>query len=331
MADNLILSLKTVLPMVILTGVGIFLGKIKLFGEAFYAGADKFVFKVSLPCMIFLQVAGCELSEGTSYFRLTLFIVLAIVGFAALYSGISVAAIKQMRQRGAAVQGMFRSNVAILGTVLMENMFRDGAMKTAALAAYAVVMPFVVLIYNILAVSVLAVFMPGEDENGDANRRFGAKDFGRALLETVKNPLIIAVAAGLPFMFFGIRLPEIADKSLGYLSQCTTGLSLISLGAGFSFKSLAGNIKLAAVITAVKTVFQPAAGVALACLFGFRGAELAVAFIIFGTPAAVSSYIMAKNMKSDHELAGQVMLLTTIFSVFTLFAGSFILRTLGLI
>ena len=97
MADNLILSLKTVLPMVILTGVGIFLGKIKLFGEAFYAGADKFVFKVSLPCMIFLQVAGCELSEGTSYFRLALFIVLAIAGFAALYSGISIAAIKQMR------------------------------------------------------------------------------------------------------------------------------------------------------------------------------------------------------------------------------------------
>ena len=41
MADNLILSLKTVLPMVILTGVGIFLGKIKLFGKKviFYVGA----------------------------------------------------------------------------------------------------------------------------------------------------------------------------------------------------------------------------------------------------------------------------------------------------
>ena len=54
-------------------------------------------------------------------------------------------------------------------------------------------------------------------------------------------------------------------------------------------------------------------------------------FIVFGGPAAVSSYIMAKQMKSDHELASQILLISTLMSLFTMFAGIFILRTAGLI
>ena len=64
---------------------------------------------------------------------------------------------------------------------------------------------------------------------------------------------------------------------------------------------------------------------------GFTGTSLGCVFIVFGGPAAVSSYIMAKQMKSDHELASQILLISTLMSLFTMFAGIFILRTTGLI
>ena len=54
-------------------------------------------------------------------------------------------------------------------------------------------------------------------------------------------------------------------------------------------------------------------------------------FIIFGGPAAVSSYIMAKQMKSDYELASQILLISTLMSLFTLFLGIFVLKAAGLI
>ena len=338
MANNLLLSLNTVLPIVILAAAGVIMGRLKLFPDAFFAGADKFVFKVALPCMIFLQVAGADFSKSASYLKLMLFTVGALTLFCVLYSVTVPLFIKDRRKAGASVQGMFRSNVAILGAVLIENMFADGEIKAAAVTAYAVVMPFVVLIYNIYAVGVLAVFMPREEptegaeaEAADAPKKSGftAADFGRACLETLKNPLIIAVFLGFPFMFFGIKIPDTLKTSINYFSQCTTGLALVSLGAGFSFSSLAGNLGLASIVTAVKTVLQPAMGVGLAWLLGFRGPELAVAFIVFGTPSAVSSYIMAKNMKSDHELAGQILLLTTVVSIFTMFGGTLIMRVLG--
>ena len=53
--------------------------------------------------------------------------------------------------------------------------------------------------------------------------------------------------------------------------------------------------------------------------------------ICFGAPTAVSSYIMAKKMGNDHDLAGQILLLSTMFCVVTIFSGIFILKTLGLI
>jgi predicted permease len=48
-------------------------------------------------------------------------------------------------------------------------------------------------------------------------------------------------------------------------------------------------------------------------------------------PVAVSSYIMAKDMNSDHVLAGQLVVLTTVLCGFTLFAGIYLLRVLSLI
>ncbi len=323
MLDNLLLSLNTVLPVLILTVVGIVLKRIKLLPDAFYDGADKFVFKIALPAMIFLQVAGADISEGAKYYKLPLFAVPMICLTCLIFSLLTPLFVKDRRKVGAMVQSMFRSNAAILGVVFIENLFADPAERGVALAAYAITAAFVILAYNVLSVVVLTVFMPSE--NGEKNKI----DIKKILLSTIKNPLIIAVLLGLPFMIFGIKLPSVATSSLKYLSNATTGLALISLGAEFSFSSLKGNISHAVITSLIKTVIHPILGVGAAYLLGFRGSELLIIFIIFGTPAAVSSYIMAKNMKSDYELAGQILLLSTMACILTIFLGTFVMRTLG--
>ena len=118
---------------------------------------------------------------------------------------------------------------------------------------------------------------------------------------------------------------------LNYLSNMATPLALISLGATFRMESLKGRLGLTLLASAIKTAILPAICCLAAIAIGFRGVELGVIFIQFGSPASVSSYIMAKQMKSDHELAGQIMLISTLMSVFTMFAGTFILRMAGLI
>ena len=49
MLDNLILSLNTVTPVLILTVLGMVLKKIRLLPDSFYSAADKYVFDIALP------------------------------------------------------------------------------------------------------------------------------------------------------------------------------------------------------------------------------------------------------------------------------------------
>jgi predicted permease len=218
------------------------------------------------------------------------------------------------------VQGCCRSNFAILGVPLAENMF--GKTGTQMIA---IVMPFVILMFNSYSVIILSIF------SSDAEQKLNRKSIIGILKNIVTNPLIIGVVIGLPFMIFGWELPVIADKSLTYLNNLCTPLALMSLGANFKPANMKGRVGYAVMAALGKTVILPGIMVTLAALLGFRDAALGVVLIQFGAPTAVSSYIMAKKMKNDGELAAQILLLTTMFCVISIFIGIFILKTLHLI
>lgn len=324
MFDNLILSLNTVTPVLILTLLGMFMKKIKLLPDSFYSAADKYVFNLALAALIFKQIVDADLGSGGEAIKLPIFTSIMLVITCTFFSVVTHLTVKNPPRVGASVQGMFRSNSSILGVVFITNIYAGTAEGSAALAGYAITMPFVILMYNVLSVIVLTVFMPTEE--GEAKKKI---NIGKILLNTIKNPLIIAVLIGLPFMIFGIKLPTIAYTSVKYVADSATALALISLGAGFSFETLKGNITLATIVSIIKTVIHPIIGVAAAYLCGFRGNELLITFIVFGTPSAVSSYIMAKNMKSDYELAGQILLISTLLCILTIFLGVFLMKTVG--
>ena len=66
-----------------------------------------------------------------------------------------------------------------------------------------------------------------------------------------------------------------------------------------------------------------------AYLAGLRGENLAVLFVVSGAPTAVASFIMAKAMDSDGDLAAGIVFLATVCSALTLSAGILVLRSMG--
>lgn len=317
--NNFIYSVNVILPIFLLAFLGVFLKKIGLIGESFAAGADKLVFKVGLPTMLFLEIARSSVSESLDP-RLVLFVFLSVTGGFLGISGIICLITPDNAKRGALIQGICRSNFAILGVPLIENMY-----GSAGLAEVALVMPVTILLFNVYSVIVLSVFAPKEKQIS------AGKTALRILRNIVTNPLIIGVVLGLPFMFFSWQLPVAASKTLQYLSNLVTPVALISLGVSFRPEDLKGRLAYALGASVAKTVGMPALMVTVAALLGFRGVPLGIVLVLFGAPTAVSSYIMAKNMDSDHELAGQILLLTTMLCLFTIFLGIFILKSLNLI
>ena len=52
---------------------------------------------------------------------------------------------------------------------------------------------------------------------------------------------------------------------------------------------------------------------------------------MLGAPTAVSSYTMARQLDADSELAGQIVVFTSVCSILTMFFWVFLLRQLALL
>ena len=319
MLSNLTYSVNAILPIFLLAVLGALFRKTGKIDDRFVDTADWLMFKIALPVMLFQEVAGSSLSDSLDL-KLILFLIVSVTLSFLLTSVVVFVTVRDRSKRGALIQGCCRSNFAILGVPIAVNMFGDIGGETIAIA-----MPFVILMFNTYSVIILTVY------SGDSDKRLDRGTVIGILKNIATNPLIIGILLGVVFLLAKIPIPAAADKTLTYLANLTTPLALISLGANFRMESLKGRVGYALIGALTKTVILPAAAVTPAALIGLRGPSLGVVLICFGAPTAVSSYIMAKKMGNDHELAAQILLLSTLFCVLTIFVGIFILRTLALI
>lgn len=322
MLDNLIYSANAVMPIFLLFALGYILKAIGFLKKEFIDGCDKFVFRIALPCLVFTQLAFSQnkVLSGTD----VLSIIFCSVSIVVLVFGLILLCpliIKSSASRGAFIQGAFRSNFSVLGLPLSASLFGDDGTRIASF-----MLACAVPIYNILAVVILSI------NNPDKKQILHKQKTALSILKDIAaNPLIIAVIFAIPFFVFKLDMPNMFKQSITYIADTATPIALLSIGAGFDFSKLKGKVSLSVSCVFLKMLVIPLLFVVVAAALGFRNEHLGLVFIVFGSPTAISSYTMAKSMNSDHQLASQILLLTSITSVFSIFFGSFILKQIGLI
>ncbi|MBQ7335195.1 MAG: AEC family transporter [Clostridia bacterium] len=325
--DSLIFALNAVAPIVIMVAIGYLLKKIGFMNEMFAKMANKLVFRVFLPSMLFLNVYKIDDLGGMDFgYVAYVLVALAVIFLLALPAVLMLT--KVPGRRGALLQASFRSNYALIGIPLAQSLFGAEGVTVATLLS-AVTIPML----NILAVISLSVFHDGGEK----------PSVKKILWNIVKNPLIDSVLIGLAvlglraiFVHTGnsFRLTDITPvyTVLGYLSNMATPMALLVLGAQFEFSAISSLKREIIFGTLMRTVIVPALGIGAAyVLFGsrFNGAHFASFVAMFATPVAVSSVPMAQEMGGDATLAGQLVVWTTLVSAFTVFITSFLLRLAG--
>lgn len=325
--DDFIFSLNAVMPIVVVVFLGYFLKRIKLFTDEFLKVANKLVFNVLLPVLLFNNVYAIE-SFSSIDWSFVLYAVIAVTVVFALSVPLCAVFTKDNAKRGVLIQAIYRSNYAIIGIPLASQLFgAKGAAAASVLSAFSIPL------YNALAVLSLSVF------NKNTNQKPKA---GKIIVGIIKNPLIIGVFVGLivllirySFDYNGIsfRLYDVGfiKTSLNFIGSTATPLALLVLGGQFNFSAIKSLKKHIIFGTVMRTVVVPALCLSLAgIILPDLGGECFAAFVaLFGTPVAVSSAIMAREMNADYDLAGQLVVWTTIVSSFTLFITVVIFRYLG--
>ena len=229
---------------------------------------------------------------------------------------LSVPFIKDGKNLSVFVQGAYRSNFAIVGFAIISKLFGDSALGKAA-----IVLAFILPLYNILAVIILTVPLRKE-------RKLNLRS---TLIEIVLNPLIVAVIIGLPFSYFKLNIPSVLNLTAGFLSELALPLALIGIGGSLNLENIKKASGLAFTSSAIKIILVPTVLTLGASYFGFSGLDLGIMFVLFACPTAIVSFIMAEAMGANSKLAGNIVLISTIASVFTIAAGIVILKELALI
>lgn len=308
--ENLIFSLNATLPVFLVMVAGGILGKLGFLPKAFCKASDKLTFKVTLPIMLFLDMADVDMLHDFEpkfvlfCFGATLVSIVVIWALARLV-------IRDKSIIGEFVQASYRSSAAVLGVAFIQNIYGEAGMAPLMILGS-------VPLFNIFAVLILMIESPEE--------RHTAPRPGQLLHGVVTNPILLGIIAGTAFSLLPVELPTIADKTLNSLASLTTPLALLSIGASFEGTKAIRKAGPTIVAALIKTVGLAAIFIPCALALGFREKELIALLIMLGSPTTPSSYVMAKNMGHEGVLTASAIATTTLLSALTLTGWIFILH-----
>lgn len=307
---ELVFSMEAVLPVFLTMVLGWFLKNKNVLKQEFFDGVSKFVFYVATPSLLFVDTSSVDFYSVFDV-KFVLITLGTLVASAVCFWFIFPLIEKDRRRIGAMIHCSFRSNFAILGLPLLKGM-----LSAAGTAKAEVLLAFGVPVFNVGATWCLA-YWSGEK-----------KSIGGVLKNILKNPLIIGCVSGLICSLVKIKIPTVLIRTVDYVGDTSIGLGLILMGAAFDIKAFIRGIRKTLVSVVAKIVVSPLVGVIVLWLAGYRGEELLIALVFMGSSTAINSYVMAREMKSDAEYTSSVVVATTGLSVFTLFVGIFIIKSI---
>ena len=339
--DSFLMACNAILPIVVLVIVGYILKRIHFINDKFQQMGNKLCFKILIPILLFYNIYKIEDISKIKDYGL-FFVYIAVALFVLFFIGwvIVKLLVKDDKQKGVVHQCLYRSNYALIGIPLAEYIAAslgytaDSPMLIVATLVSAVSVP----LFNIFAVISLSIF-----DKGDGNNKIHP---GKILVDIIKNPLIIGVFLGILVLLIrqgfiagniDFRFKDISwlYTPLEQLAHMASPLALVMLGAGFTFgavKRLKNPIILG---TLLRNFLVPALGLIsfyfiLNAQYGDCQLYFPSLIALFATPIAVSSAPMAYEMNQDGELAGQLVVWTSIMSILALFIIIMICGTVGI-
>ena len=313
--ENLIFSLNATIPIFLMMVLGVFFRKTGLWKENMINGLNQFVFKATLPVLLFGDLAKQDFAEAWNgkFVAFCFVVTLVSISLVALMS----MALKDKSQRGEFIQGAYRSSAAILGIAFITNIYGNSGMAPLMIIGS-------VPLYNIMAVVVLSFTKPGQ--NG-----MSPELIKKTLKGIATNPIILGILAGALWSVLRLPMPTILTKTVSSLGGLTTPLGLMAMGAAFNWSEAKSGMGPAFAASFMKLIGLCTLFLPVAVLLGFREAELIAILVMLGSSTTVSSYVMARNMGHSGVLSSSIVAITTLGSAFSLTFWLYVLKTLALI
>lgn len=315
MANDLYFSLSITAPIFFILILGVLFRRKGLVTEEFARVGSELVFKVTLPCLLFVKLVETDFLEALPL-KLLFYAVPAIVAIFICLDRLAIMFISKAKDRGVFIQGAFRGNMGIIGLAYCLSAFGEGVISIAS-----IYLAIVTTLYNILAVIALTRHQDLETQGSP---------LPMIMRGIASNPLILAIVAGVAVSVSGLYVPKIALDTGAYFARMTLPLALLCAGASIRLHEFQTAPPLYWA-TLGKLVLVPLLVTGGGIFLGLRGMELGVLYLMSASPTAAASYPMAQSLGGNHHLAAAIIASTSLVSIVSSTLGVFLLRVYGLI
>jgi len=268
-------------------------------------GAERLVYYVLFPALLFNSILRHPLALGSALPLAASGLAIVAVGVVASYAlrawpGVD----ERLHASGAQTAFRFNSYVALAMAERLAG--------TQGVAWTALIMSVCVPLCNVAAVWPLA--------------RHGGQGY---LRELARNPLILATGSGLLCNLLGVRLPGLADVTLGRMGAAALPLGLMAVGAGLQFGALREGPKLAAALMSIRHLLLPAVALGLVMGTALPSGQQAILMAFAAMPTASSAYVLAVRMGGHGAYTAGLVTLSTLIGMVALPAWLALWRALA--
>ncbi len=294
--------LLIVLPVFCVVWLGYGLKIVGLLHERLVDDLNRLLYYVALPALLFYKIATAGFEEN--------FTPLVLLGlsastfcvccFAYWYGG--------FRNYSPAAQGAFaqaagRGNLAYVGLAIVFSAYGESGVTKAG-----ILLGFIIPAMSLL--SMLVLLYPLYTRQRGWKRKILFK-------ELLMNPIFLGSFLGIGWSYFSLPLPLVLEKSLSIFTSLSLPLALLVIGGAFSFCAFRGSFLRTLWATVLKLVVLPLICGLFLVLLGVGGDDLGIGILLAGTPTAIISCVFARQLGSDSTLSANVIMLSTVASIFT--------------
>ena len=291
--------LKT-LPFFAVIGLGYFAGKRGFFSTEATAYLTKFVFYFALSAMLFGFSSNLELGDVVS----TDFIFAYLLATTLVYCvGFAFAMLRKIPVEEAAVEAQCWAigNVGFLGIPMLGVL-----MGPEAVGYIMVALALDLTVFGSLIVLVILGALEGR-------MRFSV--IGTLFLGLAKNPMIVAIVAGLSWSALDIPMPAPFFAFVSLLGAAATPCALFAIGASLAEKTTE-RIGTAFWLSFGKLILHPTfVAISALLIFDLPPYPAAVMIVASALPVAGNIYILAQHYRVAPQRVSASILVSTAISV----------------
>jgi len=309
----LILSFEVIFPLFFMMTLGYIIKESKLVTENGFNMFSRVTFYIFIPALLFVNIYKSDLTSSfnarlIAYAIITLFILCIILYF------LIPRIIKDKWDQPVVMQGIYRGNFVIYGMYIVQTIYPN-----TDIGMVAVLSVFTVPLYSIITVLLFEMYSDKKNNKRDL------------FFNVIKSPMVFSAILAIFFLLTGLKIPKLLMDQLEGLSKLGTQMALLCLGGTFKFQSMQQHKKPIMVTCIARLIIVPVVFISIAILMGIRGMELATIMVLNAAPVATSSFPMARELGGNGELAGEIVVITSLLSIITMFCWVLVLTSSGLL